>query len=368
MGNKQNKDIISENDSSNIYYNKDDNKDDNYNDTVLKYNDREFIYSLKPYIATKDNILDKLHDNGIAVVKDVLNDKEIEEMNNGMWDNLEFLTKNFEIPINRNNKNTWINYEKLLPVKSMLLQYWKIGHAQYVWNLRQNEKIVEIFSKIYECLNSELITSFDGVAYHLPNNNPITINGYYNDDDWLHLDQSYSKPNFCCVQGFVTGKNILPGDATLTFLEKSNRYHKKIAETLNINRESDWNVMEERHLEFYTNNGCKRKNIICPAGSMILWDSRTVHAGQQPLITRKKSNIRNIAYICMMPKLYTTEDIIEKRISAFKEMRMTTHWATQCVLFPKTPRVYDEKILPNVPEMPKPKLNNLGLNLVGINI
>ena len=50
----------------------------------------------------------------------------------------------------------------------MLLQHWKVGHSQFIWNLRQNPKIVNIFAKIWDCKQDELLTSFDGASFHLP--------------------------------------------------------------------------------------------------------------------------------------------------------------------------------------------------------
>ena len=34
--------------------------------------------------------------------------------------------------------------------------------AQFVWNLRQNEKVAGIYSKLWDTPKEELLTSFDG--------------------------------------------------------------------------------------------------------------------------------------------------------------------------------------------------------------
>ena len=44
-----------------------------------------------------------------------------------------------------------------------MLSTLEIGHAQYVWDIRQNEKVVDVFSKIWI---TNLLTSFDGISFH----------------------------------------------------------------------------------------------------------------------------------------------------------------------------------------------------------
>lgn len=340
-------------------------ENDNYDfdEAEIHYLDKTFVYSYKPYMCTKETVKTTLNTYGVAVIPNVLNKEEIRAMNDGMWDTLELLTEKFETPIKRTNPYSWVSHANLLPNKYMLMQYWKIGHAQYVWDVRQNEKLVDIWSTLWNCKNEDLITSFDGVSCHLPYG--VGTYGYYNGSDWLHLDQSYRKKNFACVQGQVVGNHVFPGDATLTFLQGSHKYHSEVADFFSLNNEVDWFVLEDQHLKYYLDKGCVQRCITCPAGSLILWDSRTVHSGQEPFKSREKDNIRNVAYVCMMPKHHATEEVIQKRITAFENMQMTTHWATQGILFPKEPRVYYKSDIPDVGEISPPKLTELGRKLVG---
>ena len=66
----------------------------------------------------------------------------------------------------------------------------------------------------------------------------------------------------------------------------------------------------------------------------------------------------------MTPRSFAHNKILDKRIKAFEEMRMTTHWPHKAILFGKAPRTYGEP-LPNVEQLPPPEINNLGRNLVG---
>jgi hypothetical protein len=83
---------------------------------------------------------------GVGIIPNVLNENECDLMVNQIWDFFEHITKEWEIPINRNNKDTWREFYKLYPMHSMLIQHWGIGQIQASWNIRQNINIVKIFS------------------------------------------------------------------------------------------------------------------------------------------------------------------------------------------------------------------------------
>jgi hypothetical protein len=101
---------------------------------------------------------------------------------------------------------------------------------------------------------------------------------------------------------------------------------------------------------------------------MVLWDSRTIHCGVEPVKKlRTKENFRSIIYVCYMPTNSVNDKILEKRIKAFEDMRTTSHWANKCKLFPKTPRTYGGP-LPEITKISSPLLTDLGRSLVGYNV
>lgn len=107
-----------------------------------------------------------------------------------------------------------------------------------------------------------------------------------------------------------------------------------------------------------------RKYIYCPAGSMVFWDSRTVHAGSEAQLWREIPNFRMVSYVSMLPRKLAKKSDIEKKRKAFTEKRSTTHYATPVKLFAKNPRTYG-KALPIVVEVPDPNLTDLGKRLAG---
>jgi hypothetical protein len=306
-----------------------------------------------------DSIINKLNEYGIAIIPQLLSDKEIQDMNDGMWSYLEYITEDFDKPIKRNNTNSWDSYFDLQPLYSMIIQHWGIGHAQHVWDLRENPKIVDIFAKIWDCNNEDLLTSFDISSFHLPPE--ITKRGFFENKYWFHSDQSYTKPDFECVQSWVTGYDVNEGDATLVILEKSHKLHNEFAQKFNIDKKEDWYLLNEEEIKFYKDN-CEIKKITCPAGSMVLWDSRLIHCGMEPEKTRVIPNFRNVSYICMMPRKLVSEDILIKKQKAFKNLRTTTHWPNRVKVFTKYPKLEN---MPKVKEISQPILSELGKKLAG---
>ena len=322
-----------------------------------------FEYEFEKYIADVNTVKKVLDTYGVAIIPNVLNEDECANMNNGMWDTLEHLTSKFDKPINRNDETTWRELTKLYPKHSMLIQNWSIGHAQYLWDLRQNPKIAEIYAKLWNCDKNNLLVSFDAASYHMPPEK--TKLGWYRGKDWFHSDQSYLDSSFKCIQSWVTGYDINEGDATLSILESSNDYHKEFQERFKTNVKDDWYKLNENELKFYIDEkNCLHKRIKCPKGSLVLWDSRTIHCGSEAIKTREVPNLRNVAYVCYEPRTRCDEKMLKKKREAFNNMRMTSHWPCKVKLFPKMPRTYGGPIY-DINELPKPILSELGMRLAG---
>jgi len=318
-------------------------------------------YEYEKYVTTPEKLKETIGTYGVGIIPDVLNTEELLGMRNGMWDYLEHVSQKFEKPISRNDEKTWVEYVKMFPKHSMLLQQYGVGHSQFVWDVRQNPKVVDTFSKLWETPSDDLLTSFDGASFHFPPE--ITKRGWYR-KTWYHTDQSYFRPDFECVQSWVTAYDVNEGDATLAFMEKSNTHHKEFQDHFQIKDKSDWYKHSEIEQKFYEEKGCEEKRIKCKAGAMVFWDSRTIHCGTEAQKTRGKQNMRNVVYVCMLPRKLATEASLRKKQKAFNELRMTTHWPHKPKLFPVNPRTYGAP-LPNVTQVEKPKLTELGMKISG---
>jgi ectoine hydroxylase-related dioxygenase (phytanoyl-CoA dioxygenase family) len=318
-------------------------------------------YENEKYITDPGNLKETIDKYGVAIIPNVLNEEELVSMRTGMWDYLEGVTRVFDIPMDRNNPKTWVEYLKMYPKHSMLLQNYSVGHSQFVWDIRQNPNVVDIFSKLWETEPEDLLTSFDGVSFHFPPEE--TNRGWYR-NTWYHTDQSYLRPDFECVQSWVTAYDVDEGDATLAFMEKSNVHHEEFQKTFSIQDKSDWYKHTSEEQSFYEEKGCEEKRIKCSAGSMVFWDSRTIHCGTEAVKKRDEQKIRNVVYVCMTPRNLATDAFLRKKQKAFNELRMTSHWPHKPKLFAVNPRTYGGP-LPCVTPINSPKLSELGLKVAG---
>lgn len=321
------------------------------------------------YFVTYDieQVKANLETYGVCTVPACLKPEDIEKMNDGMWEMLETMSASFTgvrptrageaiVPINRDDPKTWSNIREFVPLHRFLLQHFGMGHAKYVWEVRANKRIMRIFAKLLGCDKKDLACSMDGVGIFLPRNDTTTtITSSHHGQNrsrqmqeqhlWLHTDQrfDYSKdPNtHQSVQAWVTGFNVENDGPTLVFYEGSNRFHEEFGRHFGLDKghHSDWFRLEKpEHYEFFESRGCKLRAIKCPAGSCVLWDSRTFHCGISGRNGSQQK--RNVVYVSYVNKKHISKKMLAKRAAIYREKRMTTHRPEICRLFPKTPRTY----------------------------
>jgi hypothetical protein len=320
-------------------------------------------YKYEEYKAETDaQLKENLEKYGVAVVPNVLNEKECGEMFDGMMGDVEHITQDFDVPFKRDDYSTWRSWLELAPLHSMLQQHWKLGHTQTIWNLRQNPKIIKPFENIWQTPARDLLSSFDGITIHFPPE--VTNRGWYR-NTWLHTDQSFCRPGFECVQSWVTALNVEEGDGTLTYLRGSHVHHEHVRNKFNITEKKDWTKLSPEIMKYYIDElKCPQECIKCPAGSMVFWDSRLMHCGREPTKGRANQNIRCVSYICMTPRERATEVNLKKKQKAFNELRLTAHWPHKPLLFAKQPRFYGNPI-PKVRDIIPPEVDEIGRRLAG---
>lgn len=320
------------------------------------------MYKYETYVCNKETLKTTLDKFGVAIIPNVLTDEECDEMVSSMWDFFEHLTQDWEKPLNRNDETTWREFYKLFPNHSMLIQHWGVGHAQVSWDLRQKEKIVNIFAHFWNCNKEDLLVSFDGLSFNFPPE--ITKKGYFRGNTWYHADQSFTRTQFECVQSWVTGLDVEKDDATLTVYEGSHKFQKEFADKFKVTNRKDWYKLNNEEELFYIQKGCKRVNIMCPKGSLVFWDSRTIHCGTEARKGRKNKKFRSIVYLCYQPREKITPALLRKKVKAFNDLRTTSHWPAKPTLFGKNPRTYGAD-LPVVTLNSRPNLTELGKKLAG---
>lgn len=320
-------------------------------------------YDCSKYLTTKENLQETLEKYGVAIIPNVLNNNECNEMINNMWDYLEYITQKWKYPIKRNDEETWEEIYKLTH-DSLLFQFWNIGHSQMSWNVRQNPKVVDIFSYFWKVKPDDLLVSFDGASIQLPHE--IIVCDYLEKSGKMyHTDQSYCDSRFKYLQSWITAYDVNKDDATLAFFESSHKFHADFRNLLIEDpSETDWYVLNNNELLFYKEL-CKEKHIVCPKGSLVLWDGRTIHCGIQASINRTVPNIRCISYLCYAPRSFINPINLKLKQTAFNELRTTTHNPYKIRFKPVTPYINEFDDSKFITIIKSPILSDLGKKLAG---
>lgn len=324
--------------------------------------------------------VEELRTNGFTVVPGVVLEEDLQKIRANMWQTLAELTAPLPVPVSKEDESTWVTVRReLKPMKTMLFQWYGIGHAQGPWDVRQNPRVASVFGKLWDVANEDLISSFDGVAISLP---PEKINGSKaknssagfdkNVEQWLHKDQNIDRSDLCAIQGLVSVYDVREDDATFYCIPKSHTVGK--AELASIVSAQDLKNMgardfvrftEEQVAAIETLTGTKGQRVLCSAGSMILWDSRLVHSGVPPKKGRAQPNTRYAIYVSMLPRAVTDEAHLKGKVEMLEAGYMSSHWAHGTSYFPKEPmRTYGHK-RPTLGRVTFAKLTPLGLQLAG---
>lgn len=326
------------------------------------------VVEYKSYDCTLDTVMQQLDKYGVAVIPNILSLEKCSTIRQEIWDEIKYVTKgNFDIK----DQKTWSKYyEYFTPLHGMMLQHHSLGQMEPLWKIRESEEVQQVFAKIWNVPKEKLITSFDALSISLPHE--VTKRGYYRgaqgskDHRWTHTDQSPTKKGLQCVQGFVNLYPVNEGDATLLIYEGSHKWHeryfidRKISDT-----KEDWHRLDEVGYQYFAKAGCKPYRVKAGVGSIVLWDSRTFHQGGEPLKERKEPNFRMVSYVCMMSRDGVSQGIMNKRIKAFQELRVTNHWPNNPKLFPKLPRTYGNSP-PEINMIHPPVLNAVRQRLIGM--
>lgn len=191
-----------------------------------------------------------------------------------------------------------------------------ISHCPAFWKLRSDMK--PLFSSLYD--TDELYTSIDGASIY-----PYKKR-YCNNKHWPHIDQT-EKSGFMCYQS-----QFVATDTSACFMATigSNRKHKNIMKELNIETsKANWykfndNDIETLKIKFGDDY---QVPIIANKGSVIFWDSRTIHSAKYQDLDDDRW--RAVFYVCMRPKNSYTKRNITTLKKAMLGGRTTNHWGTK---------------------------------------
>lgn len=309
------------------------------------------IFEGDRYIANSPAAIKvNLQKYGVAIVLNALTIADTVRAQEGMRDYLLQTTANFsgqtidgyelhspvdiDLPMT-GASNNWRGFYALAPKGGMLLQNYGVGQTKFVWDVRQNPRVVDVFARVLNVAREDLLVSFDGVSLHLPPE--VTRRGKFIKAG-LHTDQRLTDSSSQCIQGLVNMYDTEEGDATFCFLEGSQNYHSMLKDIAppgsarDMGMKKDWYMLSPSELSALQGYGCQQVRVKAPAGSLVLWDSRTIHCGVQSLPRPAERIKKRLAvYVSYLPRSRIAPERRESALAAkqglFKARRMTSHWA-----------------------------------------
>ncbi len=342
-----------------------------------------FMYTQDPQSLP---YLKDLEELGYCVIPQVLSTSETEVLYQRVWH--EYIEKAW--PNCRMDDRS--NWKEAFPMHNLYgIFAGPAGQTQVMWDLRQDPRIVDVFAQIWN--TTDLIVSMDGLSLMCP---PEIREGSI--EPWPHVDQtilrrqdSFAHDNNPPI-GFVSESSLKTEPFTIQgqflfedsddcdggfyCIPKSHLRFSEFAPQLEILDAQE--ASRDDYLRDFFNLGADEsentycmKHVTAPRGSLILWDSRTIHWNQHPRKDRPSSDnpkVRMVGYLCYVPKARLMNEGMALRIEAFETGVSTGHNPT----YPELKRTQDhiQKEFVHYLEDPsytQPKINltPLGKSLLG---
>ena len=208
-----------------------------------------------------------------------------------------------------------------------IYKFHEAGHQEHAWGTRIDKNVQDAFKYLWK--TDELIVSFDGSCYISETTNKT-------DKIWTHTDQAPNRQKLECYQGFVSFTDNK--ERTLVVYDKSHKIHKSYFEKKRNTSSKNWQLIDHEFLESIKDS---KRVLNIPAGSLVLWDSRTFHQNQYGLPGEE----RIVQYVCYLPKSHAKNNdaMKKKRMKYFNEKRTTSHWPTPINVNGKQPQTYGDK-------------------------
>jgi hypothetical protein len=247
-----------------------------------------------------------------------------------------------------------------------VIHYYNIGHAQFVWDIRNEPVFREFYGHYWK--DQDLLVSFDGANFsrYSPLSRP-----------WPHTDQSPKTKtranipsDFKCVQGLLNLRECGSLDGGLVVYKKSHLSYHAFCEEIGYSDASNWHKfyghndeeLSQKYKEYLEKHEKVKINV--EAGDAIFWYSHTVHYATSP---ETKNGVRMATYVSMLPRKFANRAEIEKRKKYAEDLRTTNHWA--CInlkVNAKEPRHYGaENVVQFNVDTKSPVLNQQMKRLIG---
>lgn len=220
----------------------------------------------------------------------------------------------------------------LMDVQKGMVQFGSAAHEPEYWEIRL--LCEPAFKAIYGDVS--LVSSMDAITIFNSNRRFA--------DTWLHVDQASKDVRCVTVQGCV----VLTDDDCTVVADRS-------IHAFPYAPPGEDPVWPRAWYKYANQEGVRQAfdivQPIVPAGTLFLWDSRTIHQGTLPSGER-----RVVTYVCMAPRTQATEAQLKRRRKQFEDRRTTRHNPIISTVFSKTynPRTLREQGRPPLEYISQP--------------
>lgn len=298
----------------------------------------------------KPQFLSTLERDGYVVIPAIIPPSSCTSFITQAWSWLESFPNNH---FSHTDPTTWTADHLPYGQARGLYNRYSVNHENFVWKIRTEPGILEIFAQIWSVQPKDLIASFDGINVSLPvdGNNDAQEQGKEQTgtvwkrkdiaptQPWPHIDQDpRTVERLELYQGIANLAPNGPEDGGLVVLKGSHKLHQRHFESLpggTFRAEKDLGVGENGYnfsaedADWYRRvGGCEEVKICAEAGDLILWDSRTIHWNCSPTGERT----RFVAYVCYCPREWMTEEELRRKKEVFDARKGTTHWPNMNVV------------------------------------
>lgn len=295
-----------------------------------------FLLFLVLTVKASADCLKDLEEKGYCIIENVLTPEETAVLNERVWH--EFVERAWP-KCKMDDRSNW---KETFPIHQKTgIFAGPAGQIQVMWDLRQDARIVNIFAGIWN--TQDLIVSMDGLSLMCPTD---IREGYFT--PWPHVDQEINRrqddvthnnnapPGFISdsplktapytIQGQFLFEDSFEGDGGFYCIPQSHLKFEDFAPILEAIDASEMSRDEKREARnqvledlFGPSYG---KQLTAPKGSLIVWDSRTIHWNQHP---QNPGKVRMVGYLCYVPKARLTEEGCAVRKEAFEKGAATGH-------------------------------------------
>ncbi|KKY21922.1 putative phytanoyldioxygenase [Phaeomoniella chlamydospora] len=260
---------------------------------------------------------DDLFRDGYVVIKNVIPQERCDYYIDKMFE----WAGRFPWGFDRNDRSTWTDEHLPTHIKGGMYHGYRVQHERFMWEARTEPGVIEAFTKLWG--TDKLLASFDGMNFTLPSGTPLEPT-----QPWPHVDQNPKRTGMQCVQGIINLAPNGPDDGGLLVMQGSTKIMEEFFKTHQgvIGRatwgSSDWFGFDEEEVKWFEDRGCKILKVCAEPGSIILWDSRTMHYNCVP----KTQNLRAVIYACYTPSSFASPEVLKEKARFFDERMGTTHW------------------------------------------